>query len=808
MLQDLKHACRELMKNRWFTCIAVLTLALGIGANTAIFGVVNRLLLSPLPYPDSDRLVYLRPGTPEAESGLPTLPAVAAAWREARSLEGVEAYEFRSMLAYDDRGARVIRGYRITPGLPALLGVAPALGRGFTTADAEPGAPAVVVLSYATWQNDYGGADDVLGRAITLDDVAHVVVGVMPSGWDAFIAPGRPEMWFPLSIDAAVAVPNEFRSFDVLARVQRGVSLDAAASELDVLAERGYDEGLRGAFGSVQVRTRMTGSGGRLSANLRDALWVLLGAVALVLLVACSNVANMLLARGASRARELALRAALGAGTWRLVRALFAECLLLALAAGAVGAALGWLLLGVVVRLRPSNLATLAEVQLDGRVLAFTFGVAILTALLFGMAPALQVASGRFANVLRHGASGVVRGGSGARLRKLLVAAQMALSVVLLVSAGLLIRSVIYLQSTDLGFAADEVFTVQLALPRGRYQQAANRDALSEQLYERVRAVPGVAAVTQSFPPPPIGVPQAGNLEIRGIELDEADARAPRYFVYVQPDYFTALGIPLLEGRTFSPDEVRRQDAVVINRAAAQRFWPDGQALGAEVKWARDSWLTIVGIVDNAVAATTTLLRDAPMLYLPFRSSVNPPAAGAPPPLMLVVRAADPAAVVAAVRGAVNTVDPEIAVSSVQFVEASFASLIAGPRFNMALLTAFAAVALVLAAVGLAAVIGYEVTERTHEFGIRMALGAKTENVRRLALRHGLTPALVGVVIGATSALLATRLAGSMLHGIEPRDPATFIGVVALLVLVAFGAAWVPARRATRVDPIVALRAE
>jgi predicted permease len=420
----------------------------------------------------------------------------------------------------------------------------------------------------------------------------------------------------------------------------------------------------------------------------------------------------------------------------------------------------------------------------------------------------LQVASGKFANVLRHGASGVVRSGSGARLRKLLVVAQMALSVVLLVSAGLLIRSVIYLQTADLGFDADKVLTAQLALPRGRYQEAASRDTLSEQLYERVRTLPGVDSVSQSFPPPPIGVPQAGSLEIRGVELDEADARAQRYFVYVQPDYFAALGIPLLEGRTFSADEVGRADAVIINRAAAQRFWPDGRALGAQVKWGRDPWLTIVGIVDNAVAATTTLLRDGPILYLPFRSSVNPPVAGAPPPLMLVVRAADPAAVVAAVRAAVNTVDPEIAVSSVQFVEAAFASLIAGPRFNMLLLTAFAVVALVLAAVGLAAVIGYEVTERTHEFGIRMALGAKTENVRRLALRHGLTPAFAGVVLGVISALLATRLAGSMLHGIAPRDPTTFVGVVALLVLVALGASWVPARRATRVDPIIALRAE
>jgi putative ABC transport system permease protein len=808
MLQDLKNACRELVKSRWFTFVTVLTLALGIGANTAIFGVVNRLLLSSLPYPDSDRLVYLRAGTPQSEFGLPTLPAVVAAWREARSLDGIAAYEFRTMLAHDDRGARIVRGYRITPGLPALLGVAPQLGRAFTAADAEAGAPAVVVLSHATWQNDFGGSSDVLGRALTLDDVSHVVVGVMPPGWDAFIAPGRPELWFPLSIDAAAAVPTEFRSFDVLARIKLGVPLDAVASELNVLAERGFDEALRGAFGTAQVRTRMLGPGDRLAASTRDALWVLLGAVGLVLLVACSNVANMLLARGASRARELALRAALGAGTWRLVRALFAECLVLALVAGAVGVAFGWLLLGLVVRLRPSSLQALADVQLDGSVLAFTFGIAILTALLFGLAPALQVASGKFANVLRHGASGVVRSGSGARLRKLLVVAQMALSVILLVSAGLLIRSVIYLQSADLGFDASKVFTVQLALPRGRYQQPASRDALSEQLYERVGTVPGVATVTQSFPQPPFGVLQAGILEIRGVALDEADARAPRNFSRVHPDYFTALGILLLEGRTFTAEEADREDAIIINRAAAQRYWPDGQALGAQLKQGRGPWLTVVGIVDNVITATSTLIRDAPIFYSPFSSAINPTVAGAPPTLLLIVRAEEPTAVVPAVRAAIQTLDAEIAISSVLFAEAALESMIAGPRFNMALLTAFAVVALVLAAVGLAAVIGYEVTERTHEFGIRMALGATTKNVRRLALRHGLTPAFVGVVLGAIGALFATRLASSMLHGIAPRDPVTFISVVVLLLLVAFGASWLPARRATRVEPNVALRAE
>jgi predicted permease len=809
MLHDLKTACREFLKNRWFTCVTVVTLALGIGANTAIFGVVNRLLLSSLPYPDSERLVYLRLAAVQADSWIPTILSVAGAWHErARSLDGIEAYEGRSLLAYDDSGARVVNGTRITPGLPAFLGVAPVLGRGFTADDAEPGAPAVAVLSYAVWQRDYAGANDVLGRTITLDEVSHVIVGVMPARWDAFMGPRRTDFWFPLSLEPATGVPSDFRIVDVLARLRPGVPLDAVASELDALAKQVMVE--QPLFGASEFRTRADGPADRIGTNTRDALFVLLGAVGLVLLVACSNVANLLLARGASRARELALRAALGASTWRLVRALFVECLVLALAAGAAGVALGWLLLRVLVRLRPDTLPALADVELNAAVLAFTFGVAIVTAILFGLAPALQIASPRLANTLRHGAAGVVRGGSGARMRKLLVAAQMAMSVILLVSAGLLIRSVIYLQSADLGFETSNLFTMQLALPRGRYEQPASRDAVAQQLLERIRALPGVAAVTQAFPQVPFAMSSgAGPLEIRGVTLSDVDARAPRYFGNVRADYFDTLGIPMLEGRTFTADEVLKTPAVIVNRAAAQRYWPDGRALGTEVKVGRDTWAPVVGVVDNVVSVTSTLVRDAPIFYTPFHAGTAPTIIGAPPIQILTVRATeDPASAIAAVRVATRELDPEIAIPIVQMIDDALASMIAAPRFNMALLTVFALIALALAAVGLAAVIGYEVAERTHEFGIRMALGARTENVRRLAMKHGLTPAFAGVVVGVLGALAATRLATSLLHGVAPRDPLTFVGVVLLLMLVALGASWLPARRATRVDPITALRAD
>ncbi|HEX7237281.1 MAG TPA: ABC transporter permease, partial [Gammaproteobacteria bacterium] len=662
MLLDLKAACRELLKNRWFTCVTVLTLALGIGANTAIFGVVNKLLLNPLPYPDSDRIYYPRLAIPGAQFIIGPPSPVAIAWREqARSFEAIEAFSFRSVLAYDENGARVLRGMGITPGLPAFLGVAPRLGRGFTPADVEPGAPAVVMLSYEMWQRDYGGVSDVIGRAITLDEAPNLIIGVMPPRWDAF-ANGRPEVWFPQAFPVPGAPPQ---LLDILGRVRPGVALDAATEELAAILARVQSDAPRPLFppgGAPAVRLQRPSD--RLAGNTRDALFVLLGAVGLVLLVACSNVANLLLARGASRARELSLRSALGAGTWRLVRGLFTECLVLALTAGVVGVGVGWLTLRILVGLRPNSLQALGEAQLDPTVLAFTCGVSVVTALVFGLAPALQLASRKLGDALRQSASGAVRGGMGARVRKLLVAAQMAVSVVLLVSAGLLIRSFIHLQNVEVGFDAGNLLSGQLSMPRARYDTETSRDVLAEQLLDRIRSSPGVTAATRVFAAPPSTMTTFGTgFEVRGFTLSEAEAQAARIINYVQPDYFSALRIPVIEGRTFTADEVRgpTPTAAIINRAAAAHFWPEGGALGGEIKFGSD-WTTVVGVVDNVVVNGLTRGRDTPQFYLPFsRGPINLAA----PTLVLVVRAAeDPAIAIAAFRAAVQALDPEIAIAN------------------------------------------------------------------------------------------------------------------------------------------------
>ena len=807
MLQDIKAACRNLAKSPWFTFITVLTLALGIGANTAIFGVVNRLLLSPLPYANAEHLVYLKVGSSQAEFGYATPSAVARAWRdEVKSLDGMEAYELHDVLAYDERGARVLHASRITPNLPHFLGISALLGRVFVADDSAPAAPGVVLLSYESWRREYGGATDVLGRTITLDGVAHVVVGVMPARWDAFSEDARSDLWLPLSLDTATGTSGElFRAIEVLARLRPEIPVATVVGELDaILASANEASPLR--FGPG-FAARVVRPSDLIAANTRDALLVLVGAVGLVLLVACSNVANLLLARGAARARGLALRAALGATTWRLVRAQLVECLVLALAAGVVGIVIGWLTLGILVRMRPDTLRALDDVRLDPVVLAFTFGISVATALLFGLAPISQLASAKFSSALRQGALGIVRGGAGPGLRKLLVAAQMALSVILLVIAGLVVRSVIHLQHVPVGFDTSNLFSVQLSLPRERYQEPASRDLLSEQLLERIHSLPGIAGATQSFVAPQNWVAGGAELKIRSKTLSDADARGIYPFNIVRPDYFSVLGIRLLEGRTFTAEDLQKGEGVIINRAAARKFWPEGNAVGSEID--RGRWVTVVGVVDDVVAGGLLRSRDAPFFYWPFQAKALPTFIGATPGLVFMVRSVgDPAGAIASVRAAIQARDPEIAIGNVLTTDRALARTIDGPRFNMALLSAFAALALVLAAVGLAAVIGYEVAEHTHEFGIRMALGARTENVRRLAMTYGMTPALIGLVVGVVGALGAAQLVTSLLYGVVPRDPLTFIAVVVLLLVVAFGSSWLPARRATRVDPVAALRAE
>ncbi len=636
-----------------------------------------------------------------------------------------------------------------------------------------------------------------------------------------------PTFWLPLSLAPATvasgppasgpgsAGPESIR---VVARLRAGVPVARLERELQSVTENVRREAADGGRVGADFAVRVAPAAEELVAGrTRRALLVLLGAVGLVLLAACANVANLLLGRGAARAHELALRATLGASRWRLVRQLMAESLMLAIASGVVGLALGRLTLGALVRMHAANLPTLDRVRLDPIVLAYAFGLALATSLVFGLVPAVQMSAARPRRTLVRSEPRARRGGGPPHLRRSLVAAEMAIAVVLLVGAGLLVRSVVYLQHVDLGFEPDGLVAVHVALPRARYRTAASRDLFAEQMLERVRKLPAVAAATQTFSEPPHAVMVGAPLSVRGRAPDAAGV--PFAIDYVGPDYFRVLRAPLRAGRTFTEAERRSGRAVIVNEAAARRFWPAGAALGGQVAApgnangaeaaASDAWATVVGVVGDVPVGGLTRDLHTPEIYFPYRAAVVPTFFGRLPDLVLLVRAAaDPAPVISAVRAAAHALDPEVAIAETDLVASELGQSIAEPRFDMALLATFAVVALTLAAVGLAAVMGYAVTERTREIGVRMALGADEANVLRLVLREGAGAAALGVLLGLGGALAGRRLLSGLLYGIAPTDPFALVAGPVVLLVVAGAAAWWPARRAMRVDPVEALRAE
>jgi predicted permease len=812
LAQDLRYAGRTLRRSPGFALAVIITLALGIGANTAIFSVVNRLLINPLPYKDADRIVFLGQSGMRDDRPFRLPPSVdlIRAWKtQARSLDAVESYYSHAYLATGAGATRLVVGDVMTPGFPAFLGVRPLIGRTFVSSDTAPGAPPVVLISEASWRRDFAASSSVIGRTIALDSVPHTIIGVMPARWNVLDTPLGPDMgrvWLPLAPSTDPAMPRLMRT---LARLRPGVTAEQAQRELDAIASRLPPDSK--AFGDMRLEPsvlhRPYATPGSVS---RSTLLILLAAVGLVLLVACANVANLLLARGTARAREVALRTALGASRWRLMRHVLTESILLSLAGGVLGVVLAWWGLRAITALRPDELTALAGVHLDSFVLQFTLALSLGTGVLFGLVPALHTTAPSHSPVLRSSGAGVVRSGTGARFRAVLVSGEMAMSVVLLVSAGLLIRSVAYLQHRDIGFDARRLITVFMTLPRGAYQEPANRDLFGRRMLDGLQAMPGVSAATQAAAAPPHYAGTAGALDIKGRATSDADQELPLSLNEVQPDYFRTIGLRLLAGRSFTDAEMRTGNAVIIDAALAHDYWPGGHAIGQQLRRNhRSSWKTVVGIVADVAAYGLTDDVHFPQLYEPYSAEHAFQPIGAPPQVLFIVRAAsDPAPVIPGIRQLVRTIDPAVAVTQVSLVESQLVDSIAGPQFSMALLTVFAILALALAAVGVAAVIGYVVTERTHEIGIRMALGARETNVLRLVTAQGMRAAIVGLVVGVLGAIAATRLLSSLLYGVEPRDPITFIGVAVLLLLVALTASWLPARRATRVDPIIALRAE
>ncbi|HET7565231.1 MAG TPA: ADOP family duplicated permease, partial [Gemmatimonadaceae bacterium] len=600
-VHDLRYALRSLRRAPRFTAVVVLTLALGIGANTAIFSVVNRLLLHPLPYPHSDRLVYLALGSEFSPSGFPVTKRITLGWQQqARSLEGVEAYSTHDFLATTGDRTDVVLGLAVTPGLSTLLGVHPVIGRSFVPDDARPGAAPVVLISTALWRRTFAGSRDVVGRTITLDGTPRTVVGVIPQGADAIAGPSAErDIWLPLTLESADTAFSPTDFVNVVGRLRPGVTIAQVQHELDAITARMPKQTVFSGIEQTAVVTQPSQE--FLSARTHDVLLVLLAAVAVVLLVACANVANILLARGTARAREIALRTALGASRWRLVRGLLVESILLAVAGGMLGLLFAWWGADLFARFGPDELRVAGGMPLDVRVLEFTLAISLVTGVLFGLMPTLRAASAQLGSTLRSSGSGVMRSGSGSRVRAVLVAGEMALSVLLLVSAGLLIRSVAYLQQIDPGFDVQHVFTVRVSLSRSGYQTVSSREQFGERMLSGLRRLPGVAVATEALGAPPgytKGVEPHLGATGGAYALQSKTIVA---FNNVQPDYFKALGIRMISGRTFTEQEMASGHVVIVNQTLAHRVWPRQPAIGQRLDLDVIGPSTVVGVAADIV---------------------------------------------------------------------------------------------------------------------------------------------------------------------------------------------------------------
>jgi putative ABC transport system permease protein len=811
LLQDIRYGARVLARRKGFTAVAVLTLALGIGANTAIFSVVNQLLLRPLPFPDAERLVMLWEVTPEGRHQNTTSRANFLGWRE-------QSTAFEGMAAFSDQRINLAGGGEpeevsvqiATPELFRVLGVEPIIGRGMTEEDARPGAPDVAVLGYGLWQRRYGGDPRVIGQPISLNGTPCTVIGVLPAGFEWHIrkrsSTGRPaEIWMVLPMRMEGEGANaRGRFLSTVARLKPGVSLEQAQAEMKTIASRleqdapRYNKG----FGAevIPLREQFVG-------NVRPALLILLGAVGFVLLIACANVANLMLARAAAREKEIAVRTALGASRMRIVRQLLTESVLLALLGSLLGLGLAWWGINALVMISPRDLVNLQGVGLNLTVLAWTLAVSLLTGIIFGIAPALDATRLNLNDALKEGGKGA--GGQGARSRRLrsaFVVAEVALALVLLASAGLLVKSFIRLQKIDTGFNTENVLTMVVRLPDGKYKEDAQFVAFFRQAMERIRALPGVRAVGMVNYLPLYGGPgsQTG-FTIEGRPEPPPGEEPATHVRVTDSGYFSAMGIPLLRGRNFTDletSEARR--VIMISESMAEQHFPGEDPLGKRISvemFEKPVMTEIIGIVGD-VRYDSLTDRAEPTVYFPHPELTYAF-------MTLVIRTdGDPAAMAPTVQRELRAIDPDQPVSDVRTMNQVMADTTGRARFNTLLLALFAGLATLLAAVGIFGVMNYSVALRTHEIGIRMALGAQPGGILMLILKQGLLLTLIGIGIGLIGALALTRVMSSLLFGVEATDPATFIAIVLLLAVVSLIACYIPARRATRVDPMIALRYE
>ena len=803
--QDLRYGVRTLLKSPAFTIVAVLSLALGIGANTAIFSVVNGILLRPLPYPESERMVAVW-HTPPQESfpGMTRFsvsPGNYLDWKEqSRAFEQMAIYQYAGLSLSGGGGDPVpVTGASVSSDFFSVLGIQVERGRAFSAEEEQQGHEQVVILSHGLWQRAFGANPNLIGQTVTLNSRSFTVVGIMPTGFEF---PAEAELWVPLAWDAAEKQTRAIHDYMVVARLKREASLAQAQAEMSTISnrlEQQYPEANKG-WGAVVIPLKED-----LVGDVRPALLVLFSAVGFVLLIACANVANLMLARGANRKKEIALRIALGATRGRIIRQLLCESVLLSV----VGGLLGLLLAGwggqLLVRLSAGSLPNSGEIGMDSWALGFTLLVSLVAGVLAGVAPAMQFSKNELSETLKQGSG---RGGGSSvkqRTRKALVVCEVAMSLILLVMAGLMIRSFWKLQSVDPGFDTSNALTLSVGLSPTRYAEPQQQLAFHDRVLEQLKAQPGVVAVGSTTTIPLTGGGSRQPFTVEGRPAPPVSEQPLAQTRYVSPDYFRAIGIPLKQGRAFEDrDRDGAPQVVIISEAMARRFWPGQNPVGQRLTASfheQQGPREIVGVVGDVKSRG---LDDdaASTMYLPFRQAPRPW-------ITFVARtASDPQGFVQPVSRVVYAVDKEQALSSVRTMDQVLTESLSGRRFNMTLLMTFAGLALVLAAVGVYGVMNYSVMLRRRELGIRIALGARALDVLRLVLGQGLALTLIGVGVGMAGAYALTRLMASLLYGVTATDFVTFGSVSGVLILVGLLASFLPARRATKVDPMIALRSE
>lgn len=800
LITDIRCSFRTLRKRPGFSVIVIVTLALGIGANTAIFSVVNGVLLQPLPYPNSDRLVALRDSNATRQPDSQVAPGNFIEWqKQTKAFSALEAYRTVSYnLTGEGTPERLLAG-RVSVGMFKLLGTQPIVGRDFLTEEDQPGHEKVALISEGLWQRRFGSDYGVVGKTIRLSGEDFTVVGVMPS---AFRLPDQREreLWTPIAFKESEKTLHHAHYIDVIGRLKSDVSVEQARVDLNAIATRlaqAYPEANSG--WSVRINPLLDFVVG----DAKSILWILFSAVGLVLLIACANVMNLSLARAVTRQREMAIRAALGAGRIRIVRQLVTESLILALVGGAVAWPLANLGLRTLLALSPPDLPRIGAVSVDSHALFFTLGITLLTGIIFGLAPASELLKVDPNTSLKDTGSEPNRSGLQRRIGNLLIVSEVAIALVLLIGGGLLLRTVWRLRSVDPGFDYHNALAVTLQLSEKKYSDDEKVADFSKELLQKTSALPGVEAVGIARILPIIHDLPAG-LYIEG-RLREPDNQLPQTnYSSVSPDYFKAMGIPLKTGRPFADRDTSKSPRVaIVSESFAKQFFPGESPLGKRINVTTgpEVFREIVGVVGD-VKQKGLNRETLPHAYEPF--------AQAPSQFMTVVvrTSIDPNSMVSAIRSEVFEIDNELPLQSVRTLDRVIANSIGRQRFTSAVIAVFAGVALLMAIAGLYGVISYAVSQRTHELGIRIALGARVPDVLRLVLKQGMTYVMIGEALGLLGAFALTRLLSGLLFEITPTDALTFSAVTVLLSSVAFLACYIPARKATRVDPLTALRYE